>query len=258
LNENTINEIVQFATALDNEKNEIEKRIDRINESMKQIDFAPGRFLRLTPDPGLDVEVREFRAKLKSCTEDTLTGSEDDLYSERKFLQVKELIERFKRRPEHADEDLRWTRKVTDVRNWFQFGAEDKFRDTGVVNEYYQSTAGKSGGQKEVLAVTVLAASLAYQFGLAFGERASNAFRFVMLDEAFCRGTDESVHYGLSLLERLGLQVILVTPLQKLKAIEPHIARVGFVYNPSGKASGVKGMTLDEYVAEREKARTAA
>lgn len=46
-------------------------------------------------------------------------------------------------------------------------------------NEHYSDSAGKSGGQKEKLAYTVLAASLAYQFGLELGETRSRSFRFV-------------------------------------------------------------------------------
>ena len=59
-------------------------------------------------------------------------------------------------------------------------------------------SGGKSGGQKEKLAYTVLAASLAYQFGLDWGAK-SRSFRFVMIDEAFGRGSDESARYGLEL-----------------------------------------------------------
>ena len=40
-----------------------------------------------------------------------------------------------------------------------------------------------------MLAYTVLAASLAYQFGLERGVRRSRSFRFVVIDEAFGRGS---------------------------------------------------------------------
>ncbi len=58
--------------------------------------------------------------------------------------------------------------------------------------EHYSDSGGKSGGQKEKLAYTVLAASLAYQFGLEWGAVRSRSFRFVVIDEAFGRGSDES------------------------------------------------------------------
>ncbi len=42
-------------------------------------------------------------------------------------------------------------------------------------HEHYTDSGGKSGGQKEKLAYTVLAASLAYQFGLEWGEQRARA-----------------------------------------------------------------------------------
>ena len=48
----------------------------------------------------------------------------------------------------------------------------------------------------------MLAASLAYQFGLEWGAARSRSFRFVVIDEAFGRGSDESARYGLELFEQ--------------------------------------------------------
>lgn len=102
-----------------------------------------------------------------------------------------------------AEADRRWTNKVTDVRNWFTFAASERWHEDDREHEHYSDSGGKSGGQKEKLAYTILAASLAYQFGLAFGEVRSRSFRFVVIDEAFGRGSDESAEYGLRLFEKL-------------------------------------------------------
>ncbi|MEV0352054.1 SbcC/MukB-like Walker B domain-containing protein [Nonomuraea sp. NPDC050680] len=59
-------------------------------------------------------------------------------------------------------------------------------------HETYSDSSGKSGGQKEKLAYTILAASLAYQFKLEWSVTRSNTFRFAVIDEAFGRGSDES------------------------------------------------------------------
>ena len=68
---------------------------------------------------------------------------------------------------------------------------------TTVEYEHYTDSAGKSGGQKEKLAYTILAASLAYQFKLDWGAERSKAFRFVVIDEAFSRGSELSTRYAL-------------------------------------------------------------
>ncbi|HIJ34908.1 MAG TPA: ATP-dependent exonuclease SbcCD, C subunit-like protein, partial [Gammaproteobacteria bacterium] len=97
----------------------------------------------------------------------------------------------------------------------------------------------------------VLAASLAYQFGLEWGATRSRSFRFVVIDEAFGRGSDESARFGLRLFKQLNLQLLIVTPLQKIHIIEPYVASVGFVHNDEGRESKLRNLTIDEYRSEK-------
>jgi uncharacterized protein YPO0396 len=181
-----------------------------------------------------------------------LSGSGDDQYAEAKFLQVRAILERFRHRPGLEELDRKWTEKVTDVRQAFVFSASERWREDDREHEHYTDSAGKSGGQKEKLAYTVLAASLAYQFGLEWGEVHSRTFRFVAIDEAFGRGSDESTRYGLSLFAKLNLQLLLITPLQKIPVIEPFVASVGFVSNEEGRDSRLRNLTIEEYRTERQ------
>jgi len=164
LNENTIREVANFQSQLNKERETIRERITQINHSLTQIDYNPGRYISLEAQLSPDLEIREFQSELRACTEGTLTGSEQVQYSEAKFLQVRRIIERFRGREEYSDLDRRWTEKVTDVRNWFLFAASERWREDNSEYEHYTDSGGKSGGQKEKLAYTVLAASLAYQF----------------------------------------------------------------------------------------------
>ncbi len=197
LNENTIREVANFQSHLNRERETIRERIAHINESLVQIDYNPGRYIVLEAQAAQDADIRDFQGELRACTEGSLTGSEDEQYS-----------------------------------------------DSG----------GKSGGQKEKLAYTILAASLAYQFGLEWGAVRSKSFRFVVIDEAFGRGSDESAQYGLRLFQKMNLQLLIVTPLQKLHVIEPFVAGVGFVHNEEGRSSKLRNLTIDEYRAEKGKA----
>jgi len=190
---------------------------------------------------------------LRACTEGALTGSEDEQYAEKKFLQVKDIIDSFRGREGTSDLDKRWTTKVTDVRRWFEFAASERWLEDHSEYEHYTDSSGKSGGQKEKLAYTVLAASLAYQFGLEWGAIRSRSFRFVVIDEAFGRGSDESARYGLELFQKLCLQLLIVTPLQKIHIIEPFVASVGFIHNEGGRESLLRNLTIEEYQAERAK-----
>ena len=188
LNVNTINEIANFNAQLARERETIKERIERINESLNQIDYNQGRYIVLVSQANPDADIRDFQSELRACTEGALTGSDDAQYSEAKFLQVKTIIDRFRGREGLTDQDRRWTAKVTDVRHWFVFAASERWRADDSEHEHYSDSGGKSGGQKEKLAYTILAASLAYQFGLEWGALRSRSFRFVVIDEAFRPG----------------------------------------------------------------------
>ncbi|HWG02355.1 MAG TPA: ATP-binding protein [Trebonia sp.] len=251
LNQNTINDIAGFQSQLNKESELIRERIDTINASLVGVDYNPGRYIRLEPIVSPHVDIRDFRAELRACTDDAVSGEESDSYSEQKFLQVSRIIERFRGREGMTEQDRRWTRFVTDVRNWYTFGASERYRADDTEHEHYADSGGKSGGQKEKLAYTILAASLAYQFKLEWGAAKSRTFRFAVIDEAFGRGSDESTKFALELFARLGLQLLIVTPLQKIHIIEPYVAAVGFVENRTGMDSRLRTMTIEEYAEER-------
>ena len=254
LNQNTIRDIATFQSQLNRQSDLIKERIATINKSLVDVDYNPDRYIRLEPEQTPNVEIRDFRSDLRACTEGTVSpgADADDQYSEQKFLQVKRIIERFKGREGQTDADRKWTTLVTDVRNWFVFAASERYREDDAEYERYADSAGKSGGQKEKLAYTILAASLAYQFKLEWGAAKSRTFRFAVIDEAFGRGSDESTRFALELFGKLGLQLLIVTPLQKIHVIEPHVAAVGFVDNPTGMYSRLQTLTIEEYRARRD------
>ncbi|SFF45380.1 ATP-binding protein [Blastococcus tunisiensis] len=247
LETNAIHELVGFSNFLDREAGKITARIDTINGALAEIDYRPGTYIRLEVERSADLEVREFRQQLRDITANTLLG-DDDTYAESRFLLVKELLDRFQGREGNAAADERWTARVTDVRNWFSFAASERTREEDAPLEHYTDSGGKSGGQKEKLAYTILAASLSYQYGLAGGN--VSAFRFVMIDEAFGRGSDESTRFGLELFTRLGLQLLVVTPLQKINTIAPFVDAVGYVRNDDPRSRLVT-MTITEYQEQR-------
>ncbi|HEY4542656.1 MAG TPA: SbcC/MukB-like Walker B domain-containing protein, partial [Noviherbaspirillum sp.] len=255
LNENTIREVANFQSQLNRERETIKERIAHINGSLTRIDYNPGRYIVLEAQLSQDADIRDFQSELRACTEGALTGSEDAQYSEAKFLQVRQIIERLRGREGQTELDRRWTAKVTDVRNWFTFAASERWREDDSEHEHYSDSGGKSGGQKEKLAYTILAASLAYQFGLEWGAVRSRSFRFVVIDEAFGRGSDESAQYGLKLFQQLNLQLLIVTPLQKIHIIEPFVSSVGFVHNEEGRSSVLRNLSIAEYRAEKEARR---
>jgi len=252
LNQNTIRDIAGFQSRLNKQSELIKQRIDTINKSLVGVDYNPDRYIRLETIKSPHVDIKEFRADLLACTEDAVSGADSDSYSEQKFLQVSRIIERFRGREGLTEADRKWTKFVTDVRNWYTFGASERYRADDIEHEHYADSGGKSGGQKEKLAYTILAASLAYQFKLEWGAARSKTFRFAVIDEAFGRGSDESTTFALELFGRLGLQLLIVTPLQKIHVIEPHVLAVGFVENPNDNDSHLQTMTIEQFHARRD------
>ena len=258
LNKETINSMAAFQAHLQHRRDSIEERIRVINESLAGIEYdrALGTYIELKSLPSPDVDVRDFQATLRACiSSGDATG---ELYTEQKFLQVKALVERLTGREGQTELDTRWTAKVTDVRNWFEFAAIERWRADGAEREFYRDSSGKSGGQKEKLAYTILGAALAYQFGLAEAGVRKRCFRFVAIDEAFGRGSDDSTRYGLELFRSLDLQLLIVTPLQKIAVIEDYISAVHFAHNAGGADSMIQNLTIEEYRVRKQEFLAAA
>lgn len=249
LNEGAINDIAIFKNQLEGLAKDITDKIKQINKSLRDIEYNSGTYIELSAGKSPDLETREFHLQLRNCLENSF--GENDLYNEEKFNRVKLILDRFN---SGNPADMAWTHKVIDVRNWFTFSAIERWQEDNAEKEYYSDTSGKSGGQKEKLAYTILASALAYQFGLEWSQTRSRSFRFVVIDEAFGRGSDESTRYGLELFKKLNLQLLIVTPLQKINIIENYIQSVHFVLNNErGDDSAIKNLSIQEYRDQKEK-----
>lgn len=249
LNEGTINSIALLQNHFERGRQEIEEKIAMINRSLREIEYNTGTFIELVYERTLDSEIRDFQQELKQCLSHSFENA--SLYNEARFLRVKGILDRFNCRQEFADIDRKWTMKVTDVRNWFEFSASERWNEDGKEKEFYSDSSGKSGGQKEKLAYTVLASALAYQFGIGKHASSPRSFRFVVIDEAFGRGSDESTRYGLELFKKLNLQLVVVTPLQKIHVIEDYVNSVHFIHNEEGKFSVIRNISIENYKTEK-------
>lgn len=251
LNTDVIRSISVFDNQLRKHEVDIKEKIETINQNLEQIVYntVQDTYITILMDPTSHKEVRLFKEDLRNCYSNTLDKG-GDLYTEEKYEQVKKILDRF---ASMENSDKEWTSMVTDVRKWYEFNAMERYRADHSNKEFYESSGGKSGGQKEKLAYTILASALAYQFGLQLGETKSRSFRFVVIDEAFGKGSDESTRYGLELFRKLNLQLLIVTPLQKIHVIDSHVNSFHFVSNPEGNNSQVTNFTKLQYLAEKKR-----
>lgn len=264
---NSIRDMVQLSATLDEQLRDMKDGIDQINESLFKIDYNYGTYIKLNYANTNDVDVMAFRQDMRNCVSNSAgEGQEqqDSLqFAEAKFALLKELIDRLKGRPGSADADRNWRKKVTDVRNWMSFSATEFYREDNSEKEFYRDSGGKSGGQKEKLAYTILGAAMAYQYGINAQDpsESSEAFRFFMIDEAFSKGSEMATEYALNLFKTLQLQLLVATPMLKINVIAPYISTVCYVTGKEGQPSSVHNMTVAHYqkqMEEREMQRAQA
>ncbi|HVB03237.1 MAG TPA: ATP-binding protein [Chitinophagaceae bacterium] len=247
----TINGIAVFNNQLDKHEKDIREKIRQINKHLHEIiyDSFQETYITILADLSTNASIRQFREELANCYMPSLSGGKE-LYNEEKYELVKKILDRM---GSAETVDKEWTNTVTDVRQWFDFNASERYLADDTEKEFYEGSGGKSGGQKEKLAYTILASALAYQFGLQFGEKTSRSFRFVVIDEAFGRGSDESTKYGLELFKKLNLQLLIVTPLQKTHVIENHVNSFHFISNRDGNNSQINSLTAEQYFLEKSR-----
>ncbi|WP_350283834.1 hypothetical protein [Nitrosomonas sp.] len=53
------------------------------------------------------------------------------------------------------------------------------------------------------------------------------------------------------------MQLLIVTPLQKIHIIEPFVASVGFVHNEGGRTSRLRNLSIEEYRVQKSGAMVA-
>ncbi len=230
MNERMFENIISFSNTLDSTERKIKDDINHLNRSLKSVSYSkqPETYIILDTRTTRDIAVQDFRALLKSSMgnpgELARRGTNGDSVLESSFIRIQELINKL-------SEDDNWRKKVLDVRNWLEFGASERYRDNDEEKQYYEDSMSLSGGEKAKLAYTILASAIAYQYGLnrEQHEQTGRSFRFVIVDEIFSKVDPENSEYAMNLFRTMGLQLMIVTPLDRINIVEKHIGSVCFI-----------------------------
>src|SRR5260370_40375404 len=121
LDEKVITSISVFKAALERQSEDIKKSIGSLNAALRLIDYTSSTYIQLCFDQTRDGEVRDFKTQLRACLPDVMQPRTAEA-NEASFPRIQALIRRFK-------QEERWTAKVTDVRNWLDFSAEERYRE---------------------------------------------------------------------------------------------------------------------------------
>ena len=230
--------LTRLSHRLETERNAIRERLEVVNESLRGAEFNPGTFLTIESGDRLLDAVKAFRAELKAAHSGSL--SSDVRIAEQRFLALKSLAGRL---ASQDTGDQRWRALVLDVRQHIDFIARE--RDAaGVEVEVYRSGAGKSGGQRQKLAATCLAAALRYQLGGVDG--AFPTYSTVVLDEAFDKADPKFTALAMNIFVTFGFQMVVATPLRSVMALEPFIGGATYVSIGDRRHSRARHIDYDE------------
>lgn len=221
LKERSMGSLAALNTHLTDARKEIRERMEMVNESLAQAEFNPGTHLQIEVSDRVLPDVRAFREQVKQILENAWLVDQDG--AEARFGIMRELVNKLS--GEESDKQ-RWREQVLDVRQHVEFMGHESDA-AGREVEVYRSGAGKSGGQREKLATTCLAAALRYQLGGSDG--GAPLYASVVLDEAFGKADNEFTELAMKIFTNFGFQLIVATPLKSVMTLEPFIGGACFV-----------------------------
>lgn len=243
--------LAALSTYLSDASKEILERMDLVNDSLAQVPFNQSNnqttYLQIDPSDRQLPDVREFKQEIQQAL--SHAWSEDRELAESRFMALRRLVERLS---SQEPENKRWRQAVLDVRQHMEFiGRETD--ESGVEVEVYRSGSGKSGGQRQKLATTCLAAALRYQLG--GNEHGVPMYAPVVLDEAFDKADNEFTALAMNIFKNFGFQMIVATPLKSVMTLEPFIGGACFIDISDRRVSGV---LMIEYDSEQQRLKLPA
>ncbi len=234
--------LAALAAHLTQERKTILDRMIMVNEGLTGVPFntmgGARSYLCIDVSDRHLEDVKAFRQDIQAALRDAF--GDDREAAEARFLELRRLVRRLS---SQDPADRRWRETALDVRQHVEFIGRE-FDEDGRELEVYRSGAGKSGGQRQKLATTCLAAALRYQLG--GHDRALPAYAAVVLDEAFDKADSEFTRLSMDVFLRFGFQMIVATPLKSVMTLEPYIGGACFVDISDRKRSSALHIEYDD------------
>lgn len=248
LQETITNKVGDFRMFFENWSDSIKDNIRHLNESLKEIDFKnnPKTYIQLVAPNRFNDEVKEFRSLLERAipnireVDASIDGRKNHFYN-----HIEPLISKLDKEE--------WRKKVMDVRSWFNYKAEEFYKETNQKFKTYEAMGQLSGGEKAQLTYTILGSAIAYQFGLTKEGLQSNSFRFIAIDEAFKAQDEDKARYLVTLCKQLHLQLLVVTPSDNIHIVENDISFVHYVERKEERHSWLYDMPIEQFKEEKAK-----
>ena len=241
LEQQSTQRLAELSSLLRVEQAQIAERLADVNAALVSVAYNPGSHIQIRPIDLHLTEVGEFRRRLSAIFASQRDVTVDPAGAEAQFLDLRALVADLK---SEDPEKRRWRAKVLDVRQHVEFAAEELDSETGQQIEAHRGSAGKSGGQRQKLTATCLAAALRFKLGGSDGSASS--YGAVVLDEAFTKTDDEFTRTSMRIFTSLGFQMIVATPIKSVMTLEEFIGGAVFVRIVDRRVSSVLVIAYDD------------
>ncbi|TID63549.1 ATP-binding protein [Acinetobacter junii] len=248
LHETITNKVSDFRMFFMNWSDSIKKNIHTLNDALQEIDFRDKDFktyIQIVSPSRISDEIKDFKRLLEQAIPN---AREIEKNPEAQRLHFVNHIEPFIKKLDHED----WRKKVMQVRFWFNYKAEEFYREDHRKFKTYENMGQLSGGEKAQLTYTILGSAIAYQFGLTKEGLQSDSFRFIAIDEAFKAQDEDKARYLINLCKQLHLQLLVVTPSDNIHIVENDISFVHYVERKNERHSWLYDMPIEQFKEEKE------
>lgn len=234
LNDQALQHLAALSQQLRSETRSVGEKIELVNDALSETEFNKGTYIKLGHRARQIKDVKEFIADMRGILEMVVDDAE---VKKARFLNLRKLVNRLSSAEPH---DIRWRKLVLDVRQHLEFYAIESDA-AGDQVQTYSGSSGKSGGERQKLTMTVLAAALRYQLSGDDGD--FPRYSTIMVDEAFDKADPEFTKTAMQIFKKCGFQVIAATPMKGIMAIDEFIGGAAYIY----KINNVSHARLLEY-----------
>ena len=233
--------LAELTSILRLERTQIGERLEDVNEGLISVPYNPGSHLQIRPIDLQLADAADLRTRISTILAGQANTDDDPASAETQFQNLRDLVSDLK---SEDPEKRRWRTRALDVRQHVEFAAEELDSDTGTQIEAYRGSSGKSGGQRQKLTATCLAAALRFKLGGSDG--GASSYGAVVLDEAFTKTDDEFTRTCMRIFTELGFQMIVATPIKSVMTLEEFVGGAVFVRITGRNTSSVLAIAYDE------------
>lgn len=248
LNQSSDQGVTQLLAEVSNEVTLIEERIADLNQTLKRVDFQPGRYLQLVPQH----VVHESLRTLQQAQRHLRAAALKDDQGESHYRALENIVQLLR----HASDNRRTlgARALLDPRYRLQFAVSVLDRQDDHVIEIRTGSQGGSGGEKEIIASYILTASLSY--ALCPEGLSRPLFGTIVLDEAFSKSSQAVAGRIIAALHEFGLHPLFVTPNKEMQLLRAH-TRSAILVHRKGLQSTLTSLSWEEVTTQARKVREA-